>query len=172
MVGAWLTLSVVGPIVVLFVVFRSPLDPWLCSITEVLVICVSLWCFTDEVRDPMQAEHIFVIWRCNRIQSKIARVNPISSSLATVPRQCLYCSNSLCVGRFIPGVCFPIPRIPFSWVFGKAVLRDCGIPWVHVSVIFYFYASFERYSRHLELYDINIVLAYINVNCISSWIIT
>ena len=127
MVGAWLTLSVVGPIVVLFVVFRSSLDPWLCSITEVLVICVSLWCFTDEVRDSMQAEHIFVIWRCNRIQSKIARVNPISSSLATVPRQCLYCSNCASVVSYLAFV-FPFLVSPFLESSGRLCFAIVAFP--------------------------------------------
>ena len=45
------------PIMVLFVVFfysglRFPKSPWLGFITMFLIICVSLWCFTDEVEDP------------------------------------------------------------------------------------------------------------------------
>ena len=56
-VGAWLSMSVVGLIVVLFVVFfcpgfRSPLNPLLCFSTVFLIIRVSLWWFTDEVEDP------------------------------------------------------------------------------------------------------------------------
>ena len=51
-------MSVVRPIIVLFVVtlcsvFISPLSPLLCFITmtEITRICVSLCCFTDEVKD-------------------------------------------------------------------------------------------------------------------------
>ena len=32
--------------------FRSPFSPLLCFITVVLIICVSLYCFTDKVDDP------------------------------------------------------------------------------------------------------------------------
>ena len=56
LVGAWLWMSVVWLIGVLFVVFlcsgfRTPLSPLLCFITVFLNICILLWCFTDEVED-------------------------------------------------------------------------------------------------------------------------
>ena len=65
MVGARLSMSmsVLGPMVILFVVllcseFRSLLSPLLCFNTEVLIISVLLRCFLDEIQDPVQTEHI------------------------------------------------------------------------------------------------------------------
>ena len=53
--GAALPMSVVWPIVVLFVVclysgFRLPLGPLLCFITLFFIICSSVWCFTNAAR--------------------------------------------------------------------------------------------------------------------------
>ena len=54
-VVTWPSMYVVGPIVVLFVTFlcsgfKSPLCPLLYFITA--IICISLWCFTDEMENP------------------------------------------------------------------------------------------------------------------------
>ena len=59
-------MSTVGPNPVLFVVFLcsgfgSPLSTFFCFIKWFVIICVSLWCFTDEVED-LHADRTYV---CN-----------------------------------------------------------------------------------------------------------
>ena len=77
---AWLSMCVVGLIVVLFVVFlcsgfRSPLSPLLCFITEFLIICVSLWCFTDETEDPYAEQTYIYNLGLVRIKGEVSRAS-------------------------------------------------------------------------------------------------
>ena len=47
MVGTGQSMSVVGLIVVLFVIFLMPLSPFLWFVTLFVILCVSMRCFTD-----------------------------------------------------------------------------------------------------------------------------
>ena len=74
MVGTWLSMSVIGCHVVLFLVFlcsgfRSPLSPLFCFITVFVIICVSQM----KYRTPMQTEHMFIMWRCIGIKAEVSR---------------------------------------------------------------------------------------------------
>ena len=40
--------------------FISPLGSLLCFITVVLSICISMWCFTDEIEDPWCGQKIYL----------------------------------------------------------------------------------------------------------------
>ena len=66
-------MSVVEPIAVLWFPcsgIRSPLSPLLCFIS-VLIICVSLSCFTDEVEDPLVGgAYIFVSWSASALRAR------------------------------------------------------------------------------------------------------
>ena len=37
-----------------------------------MIMCVSPWCFTDELEDPIGTEHKFVIWRCIWIKGEVS----------------------------------------------------------------------------------------------------
>ena len=64
---------------VLFVVFLCSslilrLSPLLCFIAVFFfIICVSLWCFTNEVRTPLRTEHMFIICSCINNKSEVSR---------------------------------------------------------------------------------------------------
>ena len=138
--GIRLSMSVVGLIVVLFVVlcsgFRSPLSPLHCFMTRDLIICILLWGFTNVAEDRC-ADRTYI---CNRAASELKvmfRVSKTGLSLApfffymTVARRFLCCRFSLHVCDFICGAFFVIIySSSLFWRLWKAVIRDCGISWV------------------------------------------
>ena len=104
MVKAWLPMSVIGPIVVLFVFFlcsgyRSPLSPFFCFIIVVLIICVSVWRFTDVAHcgRALCKPNIYLWFKA--ASESLVRFHGSKTSLRTlavfqltVPRRFLCCS--------------------------------------------------------------------------------
>ena len=68
------------------------------SLTFFLSVCVSLWCFTDELED-LYADQIYICnWSCIKIKGEVSRKTSLSSTvvfLLTIPRWFLCCSYSL-----------------------------------------------------------------------------
>ena len=139
MVDAWLSMSVVGLIVVLFVCFlcsgfRSPLSTLLYFITVFLLVCVSLSWFTDAVEDPYA-----------NFRKKVRASKTILSPHPTTTTQCFWywpfqgvssvtvlVFLCLCVCDLICGLC---GTYLFMISPSFAVLRDCGISWVSSLVL-------------------------------------
>ena len=135
-VCAWLSIFVVGPIEVLFVVllyfhYRSPLSPLLCFITVFVVICVSLWCFANEVEDLCVGQTYFCSFELH--QNVRVRLRSSKTGLSLHPPHKVFLDSSKAAlffhytSGFICGVCLFVPNLFFFWYLGKAVLCDCCI---------------------------------------------
>ena len=74
-VGAWLLLSVVGPIVIQLmtsICFVRQIANELSTLLyrSYVIIWFLLWCFPNEENNPTQTEYIFVMWNCIRIKGQ------------------------------------------------------------------------------------------------------
>ena len=132
--------------------FRLTLRPLLCFITVFIIICVSLWCFRNEVEKPYayrkydkssterkKAVTVIKIYKelltfCAQVTkceavSELKVMFRASKTGLSIPQRC-FLNSSLCVSDSICGVCFLIMSSSFLllWCLGKVVLRAVVFP--------------------------------------------
>ena len=155
MVRAWLSMSVFGFIVVLcsllpsliacIIVFwlQIAIEPFALFHHSGLIICVSLWCFTNEVEDPY-ADRIYIFnlklhQHSGRGFARVKLVKPLNRfptdrSKAVPLLQFFVCASVVSYHSVLFSLF--VPHLSFLWCLGKAVLRDCGFSWVSSLIIF------------------------------------
>ena len=68
----WLLLSVVLSIMIPFVVHKIVIKPSTLFYCNFVIVCVLMWCFSDDIEDPERIEYIFVIRGCIGINDEVS----------------------------------------------------------------------------------------------------
>ena len=139
-------------------------------ITVLLIIYMSLWCFTDEVKDPYAYQTCIYSLELHQNQGwgflRVIQVKPAFTT-SNPPQYFFYgpfqggfsvavtlCS---CVGGFIRGICF-------SYLFWKVVLRDSGIS-REASFIFFIYICTVRMCLNISVCMVQILYNFTVHRC-------
>ena len=139
-------MSVVGVIVVLFVVFlcfgfRSPLSPLLCLITVFLIILFHYDVEWMRQRKPMRPSYI-----CKMTDASELRVRfPVNKTGLSPHKFSTDCSKEILLLQFffvcsslVSYVAFVLSlfvlHLSLFWCLGRAVLHGCGISWVSSNI--------------------------------------
>ena len=108
---------------------------------------------SPEVEDPnAERTYIFLIWSCIRIKGEVLRVKTSLSPLPATPHTppplpCIFPTDRAKADPLVQSFCFVIsyvafavslfvPHLSFVWCISRTVLRDCGISWVYLLILF------------------------------------